>query len=106
MHAGVSRKPGGVWQAHAMWTSRTLLVAGAALALGVVATGAMSTAQAQSAPAVQRWEYWAAPVQGAISSKRFHEKNKAFLDSAGAKGWELVSVDTSVFYFKRPATTP
>lgn len=89
---------------------RVLLALGIAFGLGAFATGAVSTARAEGAAQVssqvQRWEYWAAPIQGAITSKRFHEKNKEFLDSAGAKGWELVSVDTSVFYFKRPFIGP
>lgn len=89
-----------------MKQSRVLVGLGIAFGLGALATGAVSTAKAQVAPEVQRWEYWAAPVQGAITSKRFHEKNKEFLDSAGVKGWELVSVDTNVFYFKRPRMIP
>jgi len=76
-----------------------------AAALGTWGTTLISSANATSPAEIERFEYWVAPVQGAISGKRFHEKNKAFLDSAGAKGWELVSVDTNVFYFKRPKVT-
>ena len=78
-----------------------LSIAGA-FALGCAAASVIPDARAEATQVPTRYEYYVASVEDAVTSKRFGQKNKAFLDAAGREGWELVTVDVDNYYFKRP----
>jgi hypothetical protein len=43
-----------------------------------------------------KWEYTVIPVSDAYSD------SEQYFDELGCQGWELVSVDEGIAYFKRP----
>jgi len=51
-----------------------------------------------------KWEYSVLNLEE--MQKQFHDSFKSMLDVNGVEGWELVSVDNGIAYFKRPIVEP
>ena len=51
-----------------------------------------------------KWEYDISVELGPINTTKKAESLVEFLDEKSRLGWELISVDNGVHYFKRPLT--